>query len=408
MRIGVLTTSFPRRTGDVAGDFVLGFARALATRGHTLEVLAPEPAEDLAPPRWPGIDVRFVPYLRPRRAARTFYGAGVPDNLRRDPMAWLGLAPFTAALLSAAWRRRASWDALISHWALPCALVAGAIRENRPHVAVLHSADLHLMSRLPLRSRCAELVARGADRLLFVSERQRRDFMGWLRPELRPLVQSHVQAMGFEAAHDPIADRAVLRRRLGLDRFTLLTLARLVPVKGLAEAITSLRDRGDLTWLIAGDGPERARLAELARSMRLQVRLLGTVTGADKRALFQASDAFVLPSRVLASGRSEGMPTALLEAMAHGLPAVASDVGGVSEFVRHLETGMLLEPSVPQALQRCVDLLSSEPTLGKNLAARAQRDLVHQSWDAIAPRLDAILRGAAASALARQPTIDCQ
>ena len=101
MRIGLLTTSFPRREGDVAGCFVLGFAQTLADHGHSIHVLAPEPAERGTTPRWPRIDVEWVPYLRPRCIQRTFYGAGVPDNLRRDPRAWLGIAPFAASL----WQR---------------------------------------------------------------------------------------------------------------------------------------------------------------------------------------------------------------------------------------------------------------------------------------------------------------
>ena len=54
MRIGVLTTSFPRYAGDVPGQFVHGFAAALAGRGHTLDVLAPEPSERRSAPGDPG------------------------------------------------------------------------------------------------------------------------------------------------------------------------------------------------------------------------------------------------------------------------------------------------------------------------------------------------------------------
>ncbi|MCZ7679549.1 MAG: glycosyltransferase family 4 protein [Sandaracinaceae bacterium] len=78
MRIGLLTTSYPRHEDDLAGIFVRGFARALASQGHAVEVLAPEPLEDRPPLEDEGVSVRFVPYARPRGLARTFYGAGVP------------------------------------------------------------------------------------------------------------------------------------------------------------------------------------------------------------------------------------------------------------------------------------------------------------------------------------------
>ena len=402
MRIGLLTTSFPRREGDIAGAFVLGFARALVSQGHSVEVLAPEPCELMQRPTWPRIDVRWIPYMRPRRFARTFYGAGVPDNLRGDPLAWLGAAPFTLALLRQAIARRHAWDAVVSHWALPCGLVAGAVRQARPHVAVLHSADLHLLSRLPLRTAIATRLARASTRVVFVSETQRAHFVAMLdsdpsdSADLRARCQ--VQPMGIDAeltADAGIPGREVARRQLSLERFTLLTIARLVPVKGLVEAVRELAERADLEWLIAGDGPERTRLAALAAHAKLRVRLLGTVTGDAKRMLLRAADAFVLPSRVLASGRSEGAPTALLEAMAHDLPVIASDVGGVAAFVAHMQSGLLFDVCTRGALTACVDRVRTDHALAARLAARGRIVVERHRWDAIAPRIDSMLRGVA-------------
>jgi glycosyltransferase involved in cell wall biosynthesis len=393
MRIGLLTTSFPRREGDVAGSFVLGFARALAARGHVIEVLAPEPAQLTAPPSWPGVEVRFVPYMRPRAAARTFYGDGVPDNLRRDPLAWLGLLPFCASLARSAARRAESWDAIVSHWALPCALIAGAVRGDRPHLAVVHSADLHLLSRMPHRARFALAIARGASELSFVSQTHRASFLQMLPRDVAREVATRcsVQPMGVDSPAPPDEARHAVRRRLGLERFTLLSLSRLVPVKGLREAVSALRDRADLEWLIAGDGPERDALQRLARGSRLRVRLLGHVVAAEKRALLHAADAFVLPSRVLASGRSEGVPTAMLEAMAAGLPVVATDVGGVREVVHDGRTGLLLSPHDAQALGRALDHLMAEPRCAAALGANARREAARHAWPELAGRFEQLL-----------------
>lgn len=391
MRIGLLSTSFPRYEGDIAGHFVLGFARALAARGHDLIVLAPEPHEALEPPCWPGVRVRWQPYLRPRGLQRTFYGAGVPDNLRTDPRAWLGLLPFSAALVAGARRELVACDALVSHWALPCAFAAGLVRGARPHLAVLHSADLHALSRLPARATAR--VAAAATALWFVSDAHRSQFTAPLAPgeRARALGIAHVQPMGIDDPEALTSDRARLRSELALGRFTLLTIARLVPVKGLAEAVVRLRHRRDLTWLIAGDGPEAARIARAAAGGRLDVRLLGTVTGARKHALLNAADAFVLPSRRLASGRSEGVPTALLEAMAHGLPAIASAVGGIPSAARDGETALLLTPETPQALEHAVDRLLAGDALRRGLSAAGRAAAERHRWSAIAPRIEAAL-----------------
>ena len=110
MRIGVLTTSYPRFDGDVGGSFVEGFARALAERGHSVEVIAPEPREPTGAQRLPPTWVRYLP----RPLERTFHGAGVPDNLRRHPSAWLGAVTGPLALAKEARRRVGEWDAIVS------------------------------------------------------------------------------------------------------------------------------------------------------------------------------------------------------------------------------------------------------------------------------------------------------
>jgi glycosyltransferase involved in cell wall biosynthesis len=393
VRIGLLTTSFPRFDGDLAGHFVLGFARALAARGHHIDVLAPEPAERLPVPHWPGIALHWVSYLRPRAAQRTFYGGGVPDNLAHGPLAWLGLAPYCAALARATLIQRPQWDAIVSHFGLPCALLAGELRCDKPHLAVFHSADVHLLARLPGRRTMAGRIAHGADQLVFVTEAHRQRFLRCLAPGTRAGVAARcrLQPMGIDLPSGEVASRDALRNELGLTRFTLLTLARLVPVKGLHEAISELHERVDLEWLIAGDGPERARLERLAARSAMRVRLLGPVHGARKLALLTAADAFVLPSRVLSSGRSEGLPTALLEAMASGLPTVASDVGGIGEVVRHQDTGLLFDPHDPGALARTLDQLRRDPFLAQGLSTRGRAEACRHDWKLIASRFEAVL-----------------
>jgi teichuronic acid biosynthesis glycosyltransferase TuaC len=331
MRIGVLTTSFPRDERDIAGAFVLGFARALVANGHALHVLAPEPPEAQAAPSWPGLRVQHVSYLRPRALQRTFYGAGVPDNLARDPLAWLGLAPFACRLAQVARSQARHWDAIISHWALPCALAAGFAGRGVPHLAVLHSADVHLLAGLPQRAALAGRIARAAHALWFVSAEQRDRFLALL-PRAHPEPRSLVCPMGVEPAPAWDRDRQRLRCRYRLQGFSVLALGRLVPIKGLDVAIRATAALG-MTLLVAGEGPERARLARLAAQLDADVRFLGNVVGQDKSELFRAVDAFVLPSRRMPDGRSEGLPNALLEALAHGVPAVVSRSGGMQELL---------------------------------------------------------------------------
>ncbi|HEX2675902.1 MAG TPA: glycosyltransferase family 4 protein [Polyangiales bacterium] len=392
MRIGLLTTSFPRTLDDSAGAFVLGFARALAALGHELEVLAPEPAEHCEPLRAPGIVTRHVRYLRPRVLQRTFYGAGVPDNLRRDARAWLGAATFPFALARECAAREHGWDALVSHWALPSALVAGSAQRGRPHLAVFHSADLHLLCRIPGKAQLAERIARQASALWFVSPQHRDAFLELLPECERPATtaRAFVSPMGIDAP-EPALGREQSRRELALQRFSVLALSRLVPIKGLDTAIRALAGQ-DASLLIAGDGIEREPLARLAREVGSDVRFLGHAGPEQKRRLFAAADAFVMPSRTLSTGRSEGVPTALLEAMAHGLPAVATRSGGMPSLVEHERTGLLVPEDDPSALAAALQRVRSDGDLRLRLANAGRSSALRFAWPQLGPAAEALLR----------------
>src|SRR5262249_50860686 len=127
-------------------------------------------------------------------------------------------------------------------------------------------------------------------------------------------------------------------------RLRLLSIGRLAQVKGhgvLLEAMATLRSRGlDVTADVVGDGPKRDDLEKLARKLGLgdAVRFTGAVGHDEIDTYYRAADAFVHPSF------AEGIPVVLMEAMAHGLPVVATTVMGVGELVSHGRNGLLVRP----------------------------------------------------------------
>lgn len=143
--------------------------------------------------------------------------------------------------------------------------------------------------------------------------------------------------------------RAEVRAELGAaaDEVVVLALGALVPRKGLdvlLAALARLDPASRWRLWIGGEGPERARLAELARAAGLapRVQLLGVRD--DVGNLLGAADVFCLPSR------AEGLGVAALEAMAAGRPVLATRVGGLADAIVDGRTGRLVEPDDPAAL----------------------------------------------------------
>jgi glycosyltransferase involved in cell wall biosynthesis len=182
------------------------------------------------------------------------------------------------------------------------------------------------------------------------------------------------------------------RAALGLGRFTVASIGRLVKIKGLDQAIEALEGLDEVELLVAGAGPERAHLVELARRHDTRVRFLGPVFGADKETLLAAADAVLVPSRPTSTGRTEGVPTAAIEALARGIPVIATDTGGLPELLAH--GGGLIVPADAESLRRAVERLRSDAALHARIAGEATRVGSAYTWDRVVPRFEATLTGA--------------
>ena len=329
MRVGVLTTSYPRTPSDYAGAFVADRVRALLERGHEVDVLAAGAGAPLGTTR----DGRLTLTRLPASLADgrdLFAGAGAPEALEREGAraAWAALR-FSAELTAAAFARAPRWDRVESHWLAPCALAAVAATPGLPHRAVAHSGDVALLERVPFGRSFARLLARSGAEIVFVSEALRRRFAalaGGVHGVVEPMSTSpHI----FSTTVASRAERAT-------GNPTVVSVGRLVPIKGLDLLVRACAPRaGDVApiqLVLVGDGPERARLRDLAARLGVPLTLTGVVPREEVPTWLRAADLYAQPSRNLANGRTEGMPLATLEALAAGMPVVVSDSGGLAEL----------------------------------------------------------------------------
>ncbi|HVR02391.1 MAG TPA: glycosyltransferase, partial [Polyangia bacterium] len=155
-----------------------------------------------------------------------------------------------------------------------------------------------------------------------------------------PLVSSAPLVRGGPPAVRSHPAVAATRASLGVASPVVMSVARLVPIKGLDLLVRACARRaGDVAALplvVVGDGPERERLRDLARGLGVPLRLVGAVPRNDVAAWLSLATVYAQPSRTLANGRAEGLPLATLEALSCGLPAVVSDSGGLAELgARH-------------------------------------------------------------------------
>ena len=197
--------------------------------------------------------------------------------------------------------------------------------------------------------------------------------VGWLRPFRRaggaPLEVIHCGVDPDRIAYEPD----------GRASSTVLAIGRLDPIKGfdvLIEAFAKLRDRGvEATLELIGDGPQRRELEALrdARGLGEHIRFRGAKPQPEVRAALREATIFALPSLVARDGNRDGIPVALMEAMAAGCPVVTSAVSGIPELVRDGIEGDAVLPGDADALADALERQLAEPALRRRYADAARR-----------------------------------
>lgn len=367
MKILTFSTLFPNSEKPGHGIFVETRLRHLVASGRVQSrVVAPIP--------WfPSTNPRFGNYARFAKAPRHEVRHGIEVAHPRYPVlpkVGMSIAPFLLAqAVKPAIGRMIDegfdFDLIDAHYFYPDGVAAAMLARhfNKPLVITARGSDITLFPGYALPRRQILWAARRADAVITVCN----------------ALRDEVVAMGIDA------DRVVSLRN-GVDlqlfrpterkanpMFTLLAVGHLVPVKAQDLIIGALPLLPDVRLVLAGDGPDRAKLENLARELKVldRVTFLGAVPQAQLRAHYGAADALVL------SSSREGWANVLLEAMACGTPVVASRVYGTPEVVASPEAGVLMRERSYQGVADAVN------TLRANYPDRAatRRYAERFSWD---------------------------
>lgn len=170
----------------------------------------------------------------------------------------------------------------------------------------------------------------------------------------------------------------------------LLFLARIVKEKGVIETLGAFKllmeKYSNLFLTMAGDGPFLRQTIQFAKSMGIDQRILfpGFVAGEAKNQIMTNSDIYIFPSY------TEGMPNSVLEAMAFGMPVVATPVGGIKDILKDGENGFLLRHNTPASIADSVMRIIEDKGLQKTMSINCYQSRPRYLASNVARRLEAI------------------
>jgi glycosyltransferase involved in cell wall biosynthesis len=389
-----LTQTYPRFEGDTAGPFIRDLARGLVRGGDRVTVLTPH-AEGV-PAAWDdgGVEVRSFRYA-PERREVLGYGRSLEADERVRGGA-LVAAPLYALAARQAIRRqlgRRPSDLVHAHWIVPNGIVAAAAgfwSQRTPFAIGLHGSDVFLAEKKGVRAFARWALSRS--RLLTGCSPE---LVERVRALGFPAERSRVIPYGVDVAAfspDP-ARRSIWRERLGIPEPAplLLGVGRMATKKGfqvLIEILPALLGEfPELRVVLAGGGDLLDGFREAARPWGERVHFPGAVLRDTLPDLYRAADLFNLPAVHDARGNVDGLPNVILEAMASGLPVVASGISGIPLAVEDGKTGLLVPERDPAALLGALRRLLADPAGGREMGELGRRKaLMELTWDAVAAR----------------------
>jgi len=368
MRALVLTTSFPLNDNSMSGVFVLRLIEHLPP-GIEVTVLTPCHMGDFQFPSSMACKVRCFRYA-PRRWQLLAHGpGGIPNALKRNPVLWFFVPIFLLSMFFSCLRLSLHADIMHAHWAIS-GVIAGMIGfiTRKPVVTTLRGTDVAQASNSLMARQALRLCAKLNQKVITVSK--------WMQATTKEYLHGRSEKMLTipNGVDQRLLSVGAERRGEGGARLRFGTIGSLITTKQIDTVIRAfdrMGDRDNVRLLVIGDGPEEQSLKAMVMRLGLSqnITFVGRVAPSQIPEYLAALDALIL------SSSSEGRPNAVLEAMAAGVPVIASDIAGVRELIRDGTTGLLFPVGDDRELVTQMKRLIGDPVLRVRLS-EASRDFI--------------------------------
>lgn len=328
----VTASTFPRWEGDTEPRFVLDLASHMTDE---FDVTALVPAAPGAKNRevLDGVEVIRYHYFPIHKWETLCYPGAIVPRIKEKKIRVL-LVPFLfLSLYLHLLRLLPQFDVVHAHWLIPQGIVQSFFK--KPYIVTGHGGDVTSLNKGIFKRMKIRCLKR-AKKVTVVSEYAKKRIQ-----ELVPDIDVNIISMGVDT--ERFNKKYYVPNYFEQDdKKIVLFVGRLVEIKGVKYLIEAMR-QVDALLIIVGNGPLRQSLENKAKELEGKVKFLGSKSHGELPVIFASSDILVVPSVTIGAREREGVPTTIMEAMASGLPVIASDSGGISDIVHHNENGILVE-----------------------------------------------------------------
>ena len=371
----VTASTFPRWENDTEPRFILDYAKAMK-RYYDVTVLVPAAQNAKSREILEGIKVVRYHYLPVHKWETLCYPGAIVPRIKEKKIRMLQVPFLFLALWINLVKLNGKFDCVHAHWLIPQGIVQAFVPSN--YLVTGHGADVTSLNKSVvkiLKSRCLKR----ATYITVVSER--------LRQELEkvygiPKQKIDVIPMGCDVTNfSPNFRNEQYFKKNG--KKNIIFVGRLAEKKGVKYLIDAMQ-YVDANLYIVGKGPLEEKLKRQASCYGEKIIFMGAKTHEELSEIYASADVFVAPSITAKDGDQEGFGLVIIEAMASGVPVVASRSGGIVDIISHGQNGLLVEEKNSKELAVEINLLLQDEELRDRLINVSRETVRKYSYENIA------------------------
>lgn len=357
----VTASTFPRWEGDTEPRFILDLSKALL-KYFDVTVLVPAAIGAKDKEVLEGVNVIRYHYFPIHKWETLCYPGAIVPRIKEKKIRGL-LVPF---LFLGLWIKikkiLKDYDVVHAHWLIPQGIVQSFFKKE--YLLTGHGGDVTSLNVGPIKKLKKQAILH-ADHVTVVSRALAKEVQ-----RLTPGVNVTIQSMGCDL--DKFSPQHRVENYFQQnEKKVVLFVGRLAEKKGVTYLIQAVK-KLDVILVIVGEGPLEKQLRNEAKELR-NVIFLGAKTHEELKVLYASADIFAAPSVTAKDGDKEGVPTTILEAMASGLPVVASESSGIPEVVVDGETGYLTKERNVEELTEKIERLLHDHEIYKKMALNSRK-----------------------------------
>lgn len=369
----VTASTFPRWEGDTEPRFVLDLSKNM-TDEFDVTVLVPAAPGAKDEEVLEGVHVIRYHYFPIHKWETLCYPGAIVPRIKEKKIRAL-LVPFL--FLSLWWhllKLLPEFDMVHAHWLIPQGIMQSFFR--KPYIVTGHGGDVTSLNKgifRKLKIRCLKK----ASHVTVVSEHLKSKVQ-----ELLPEIEPSVISMGVDTSK--FGKQYYVPDYFGQgDKKVVLFVGRLVEIKGVKYLIKAM-EQIDAMLVIVGNGPLKEELQKQASDIADKVIFLGAKPHDELKTIFASADILVAPSITTENGAQEGLGLVMLEAMASGLPVVASNSGGIPQLIQDNVNGLLCEEKSMGQLVKNIKRLLKDSELRQRLVWKGNDTIQQYDYENIA------------------------